>query len=61
VPDKGYGMRKCKVFGKKILPDFKERIKRIIMNWILINDYEEMREMKGWRLFYQNPIGLDLE
>ena len=23
VPDKGYGMRKCKVFGKKILPDFK--------------------------------------
>ena len=37
MPDKGYGMRKCKVFGKKILPDFKERIKRIIMNWILIN------------------------
>jgi hypothetical protein len=28
VPDKGYGMRKCKVFGKKILPDFKERIIR---------------------------------
>jgi hypothetical protein len=20
-----------------------------------------MREMKGWRLFYQNPLGLDLE
>jgi hypothetical protein len=28
VPDKGYGMRKCKVFAKKILPDFKERIRR---------------------------------
>ena len=27
VPDKGCGMRKCKVFGKKILPDFKERIR----------------------------------
>jgi hypothetical protein len=22
--DRGHGMRKCKVFGKKILPDFKE-------------------------------------
>lgn len=20
-----------------------------------------MREMKGWRLFYHNPLGLDLE
>jgi hypothetical protein len=38
VPEKGYGMRKCKVFGKKILPDFKERIRRKIKDWILIKD-----------------------
>jgi hypothetical protein len=32
VPDKGYGKRKCKVFGKKILPDFKKRIGRKLRN-----------------------------
>jgi hypothetical protein len=27
-------MRQCKVFGKKILPDFKERSSRKIKKWI---------------------------
>ena len=53
-------MRECKVFGKKILPDFKLELQEK-KELIGLKQNERKQEKRRVEIILSKPVGLDLE